>query len=108
MTAGELLKHCRTLGIDLVAGPDGSLVWEADADPPAELLATLVQHKAELLALLAPGTGPAVTLIPTDDATLARFLERDLGLPAGTLELYRPPRGCRSCDWCLPGGPAGK
>jgi hypothetical protein len=33
-------------------GPCGTLVWEGDDDPPADLLAELSAHKAELLAAL--------------------------------------------------------
>jgi hypothetical protein len=63
LTAAELLSRCRALGIDLAAGPDGHLCWEADAEPPAELLAALAERKGELLGLLAgptpAGPGPA-------------------------------------------------
>jgi len=50
--AAELFARCRALGIDLVTGPDDGLTWEADADPPADLLADLAASKADLLALL--------------------------------------------------------
>jgi hypothetical protein len=102
--AADLLARCRALGIALAAGPDGSLDWEADADPPPGLLQALAEHKGELLALLAMATGPAVALTPTDDTTLARFLECDQGLPPGSLVLCPAPRGCRGCAWCRPGG----
>jgi hypothetical protein len=49
----ELLARCRELGIVLAAGPDG-LVWEADFDPPDELLADLAAAKVALLPLLLP------------------------------------------------------
>jgi hypothetical protein len=52
MTAADLLARCCAAGIDLAAGPDGSLTWEADADPSAELLAALAEHKKEVLNLL--------------------------------------------------------
>jgi hypothetical protein len=52
VTAADLLARCRALGLDLSAGPDSGLNWEADTDPPAELLADLAGSKAELLALL--------------------------------------------------------
>jgi hypothetical protein len=52
MSADLLLARCRALGIDLAPGPDGALLWEADIDPPAELLADLKLCKAELLRLL--------------------------------------------------------
>lgn len=52
MTAAVLIDCCRTFGVTLAAGPDGTLAWEADDDPPAGLLAELGEHKAEVLALL--------------------------------------------------------
>jgi hypothetical protein len=51
--AGELLDRCTALGITLSPGQAGALEWEADADPPAELLDDLRRHKADLLALVA-------------------------------------------------------
>jgi sugar phosphate isomerase/epimerase len=54
MTPAELLARCRALGIDLAAGPGGTLLWEADDEPPADLLADLAARKTELLALLRP------------------------------------------------------
>jgi hypothetical protein len=66
MSAAELLARCRARGIDITLGPDGTLLWEADADPPAEALAALAEHKAEVLAFLAaqagalsPSSGPS-------------------------------------------------
>jgi hypothetical protein len=59
----ELLDRCRKLGIVLAAGPDGTLAWEADVDPPAGLLAELVAAKVELLALLAWDQVKAAALI---------------------------------------------
>jgi hypothetical protein len=50
--AAEMVARCRILGIDLTAGPDGGLTWEAETDPPADLLAELAASKTELLALL--------------------------------------------------------
>jgi hypothetical protein len=53
MTAADLLARCRALGIELGAGSGGaSLLWEADADPPADLLEELAANKADLLALV--------------------------------------------------------
>jgi len=49
----ELLARCRALGIELgVGGGGASLVWEARADPPADLLADLSANKAAVLALV--------------------------------------------------------
>ena len=51
--AGELLARCRAVGVELGVGSGGaSLLWEADANPPAELLADLAANKADVLALI--------------------------------------------------------
>jgi hypothetical protein len=54
MTAAvELLARCRALGIELgVASGGRTLLWEADTDPPADLLAGLAANKASVLALV--------------------------------------------------------
>jgi hypothetical protein len=52
MTVGDLFFGCRAMGIYLTSGPDGTLCWEADTDPPADLLAGLAAHKADVLARL--------------------------------------------------------
>ena len=52
MTAVELLARCGSLGIDLTASPNGTLLWESDTDPPAELMTALAQSKAAILALI--------------------------------------------------------
>jgi hypothetical protein len=65
MTAADLLSHCRALGVALSAGPAGRLTWEADADPPADLLAALAENKPAVLALLSP---PTVPTVPWDQA----------------------------------------
>jgi hypothetical protein len=57
MTAADLLARSRAFGITLAPGPDGTLTWEADAGPPAELLSALAERKAELLALLTTWPG---------------------------------------------------
>jgi hypothetical protein len=52
-TAVKLLARCRAAGVELGVGSGGaSLLWEAEADPPAELLAELAANKAVLLALI--------------------------------------------------------
>jgi hypothetical protein len=58
VTPADLLSRCRTFGIELTAGRDGSLLWEAGSDPPAELLAALAERKAELLGLLTTWPDP--------------------------------------------------
>ena len=53
MSPAELLARCRALGIELGDGTGGaSLLWEAHADPPAELLAELAANKSAVLALV--------------------------------------------------------
>jgi hypothetical protein len=49
------LKQARAAGVAIV--PDGEdLMLTAPAPPPASVITTLAQHKAEVLALLRPGT----------------------------------------------------
>jgi hypothetical protein len=122
------LARCRALGIDLAAGKGGALLWEwqADADPPAGLLADLARHKARLLALLPPApatpeglsqAGVAAEFFHTqkralvaepaglsaaDRAWVARAIEADLRLPAGTVEVGPWPAGCAGCLYCCP------
>jgi len=53
MSAARLLETARAAGLSFeVVG--GDLIVEADRDPPADLLAALREHKAELLELLVP------------------------------------------------------
>jgi hypothetical protein len=71
MTATALLAQCRTLGVDLATGPDGALIWEADFDPPAELLADLAAHKDDVLVAL----DTAALDLPGDVAELQAQLD---------------------------------
>ena len=58
----ELLARCRALGVELGVNSGGtSLLWEAAADPPADLLAELAANKADVLALI---RGPVRELRP--------------------------------------------
>src|SRR5258708_4911683 len=53
MIAHRLIEDARAAGFSIeVEG--GDLIVEADRDPPAELLAELRQHKAEVIAFLRP------------------------------------------------------
>jgi hypothetical protein len=63
--AAELLSRCRALGIGLTARPDGGLTWEADAEPPTDLLIDLRANKADLQSLLA--TSRVQTSAPPGD-----------------------------------------
>jgi hypothetical protein len=52
MTAAGLLARCRELGIELGVASGNALLWEARADPPADLLADLAANKAAVLSLV--------------------------------------------------------
>ena len=53
MIADRLIEDVRAAGYSIeIEG--GDLVIEADSDPPAELVASLRRHKAEVIALLSP------------------------------------------------------
>jgi hypothetical protein len=52
-SAAELVARCRALGVELrVRGGGASLLWEAETEPSAQLLADLAANKADVLALL--------------------------------------------------------
>ncbi|UCO97515.1 hypothetical protein LF844_23095 [Metapseudomonas lalkuanensis] len=51
MNIAELLEQAQAAGVLLVL-VDGRLTWEADHLPPAELLAKLIAHKAEIIEAL--------------------------------------------------------
>lgn len=57
MSAAELLKHAQAKGV-LLALVQGRLTWEADHQPPADLLAELVAHKAEIIEALNGANDP--------------------------------------------------
>jgi hypothetical protein len=86
MTTRDLLARCRTLGIALAAASDGALTWEADTDPPAELLAELREHKAELLALLSTPAGVPTGPAPSPAAQL--FFADETGRPCSAGDAY--------------------
>jgi hypothetical protein len=71
--ANDLIARCQALGIGLATGPDGGLTWEADTDPPADLLADLAANKAELLALLRAAEAQTL-MAPWDQAAADRLL----------------------------------
>jgi hypothetical protein len=79
----ELLARCRAARITLVAGPDGCLIWEADTDPPTELLAALAALKPRVLTLLRQ---------QEDERFICDAIAADLGLPPKSLELWMPVR----------------
>jgi hypothetical protein len=56
--AAELVARCRALDMELGIGSGGArLVWEAAADPPADLLAALAANKPDVLALVRSPNG---------------------------------------------------
>lgn len=72
MSAAAVLRVARAAGVD-VAAEGGDLALNAENEPPAELLALLAEHKAELLALLTPprrGPNP-----PAPGGLVARIIE---------------------------------
>lgn len=113
----DLLARCRALGIDLTVGPDGTLAWEADDDPPPELMAALSRHKAEVLSLIradggvstpcarpSPPSPAAASGADWGDDDFARVLEVEAGLAPGSLSRYDPVRSCPGCGFCVPTG----
>jgi hypothetical protein len=95
-SASELLIRCRALGVDLAAGPDGALSWEADSDPPDGLLADLRRLKPQLLLLLRPqALSPSVRpAIPSKPSAAAPD-------PSVLAALQAPPRCCPECRGSL-------
>jgi hypothetical protein len=76
MIAQRLIDDARAAGLS-IAVEGGDLIVEADCDPPAELLAELRQHKAELIAVLVPPILDGTSSLPEPD---------DLGERAGIIE----------------------
>jgi hypothetical protein len=51
--AAELVSRCRDMGVELGVGAGGNvLFWEAEIDPPPDLLAALAAHKSDVLSLI--------------------------------------------------------
>jgi hypothetical protein len=71
--AKDLLFRCSLGGIRLRLEGDGSVAWEADADPAPELLAALTANKADVVALLATGLTPVP---PWDQGEADRVLSK--------------------------------
>jgi hypothetical protein len=76
---GDLMARCRARGVELSVGPGGAtLVWEAGAPPPADLLADLARHKADVLGLLARPRGLAPAWDPAEAERLLSHLRGEL------------------------------
>jgi hypothetical protein len=61
LSAAAAIERARAVGLRLVATDAGTLRLEADAEPPADVLADLRRHKAEVLALLRASDGSGAT-----------------------------------------------
>jgi hypothetical protein len=82
MTPAELLTELARLGITLAAEGNGIRVRPASR-LPGTLRCEVLARKAELLDLLRQREA---------DRLVCRAIETDLGLPAGSLELWAPVR----------------
>src|SRR5438270_12042360 len=104
MIAQRLIEDARAAGLSIeVEGAD--LIVEADCEMPPDLLASLRQHKAELIAALVP---PASAATPTDPDELderAALIEFGANVPRRWAEGYAalcsmaPPSGFSLERW---------
>jgi len=104
MIAQRLIEDARAAGLSIeVEGAD--LIVEADCEMPPDLLASLRQHKAELIAVLVP---PSRAGTPTDPDELderAALIEFVANVPRRWAEGYAalcsmtPPAGFSSERW---------
>lgn len=63
MSAFELVEQAKAMGVSLVL-VDGRPTWEAEHEPPTELLADLAKHKSEVVAVLeVMGAAPATAWV---------------------------------------------
>ncbi len=58
MSAVELLEQAQALGVLLVLD-DGRLTWEADHEPPGELLEEIRTHRLEIIEALSEANDPS-------------------------------------------------
>jgi hypothetical protein len=71
MIAHKLIENARAAGCSIeIEG--GDLVVEADCDPPADLIASLRRHKAELIAFLLPSPSTPAPSVEPDELSLLR------------------------------------
>lgn len=73
MSAVELLKRAQAKGVLLVL-TDGRLTWEADHQPPADLMAELIAHKVEIIQALSAANEPTAKTLEWL-ATVASLLQ---------------------------------
>lgn len=108
MTAIDILARLRTLGLQVTAC-DGSLRLVGTATVPADLVAAIREHRAEVLALLEEEAGvedPATTLVPDQAGAhhgdRVEVFSAQAARPGGVPFLVVPgspdtPDGCLSC-----------
>ncbi len=81
MSAAELIHRASVAGVEMALSQEGRLRLRADFEPPAELLAELVAHKIEIIAVLSAANDPMLS-----SAWLARVAHRLGTRPAMLLE----------------------
>jgi hypothetical protein len=96
MTAAAVLARAREAGVQLRLRPDGTVKLEADAPPPAELLAELRRWRDEIADLLTaqgrrsePGTSGNGVLVGNDDDPERQALAAFYGEPPSARP-YKP------------------
>jgi len=89
----QFLAEMKGLGIELRASGDMVRYRPPQAMTP-DLLERLRMHKAEILASLADEAPPIPRKLwnpsPQDEAFICGAIERDKGLPPGSVRLYSP------------------
>lgn len=61
MSAAELIHRASVAGVEMALSQEGGLRLRADFEPPAELLAELVAHKIEIIAVLSAANDPMLS-----------------------------------------------
>ncbi|MCE2761383.1 MAG: hypothetical protein LW713_10195 [Acetobacteraceae bacterium] len=66
MTAATVLAKAEAAGLRFTLAPDGRVLMTAAAEPPADVVQALRQHKADVAALLAMRLAPPPVQPPAD------------------------------------------
>jgi hypothetical protein len=61
VSAAELIYRASVAGVEMALSQEGRLRLRADFEPPAELLAELVAHKIEIIAVLSAANDPMLS-----------------------------------------------
>jgi hypothetical protein len=88
-----LLQEAHAAGLKVKAG--GGHLHIRGPRRAEPIVNRLMANKAEVLDAL-----KALTEQANDDAETCRIIERDLGLPAGSLTLFPPLTDCKGCCFC--------